>query len=106
METKLDKSNKFIKSLGNFLSHFDLNIKHYIKTIDMFSKQHNDQRDEPNLCFKQRVRRKILGPSLVDKSDMYTKLDKSNNFIKSLSNFLSHLDLYRKHYVKSKRYVF
>jgi len=29
----------------------------------------------------------------IGQSDMNTKLDKSNNFIKSLGNFLSHLDL-------------
>ena len=32
----------------------------------------------------------------IGQSDMNTKLDKSNNFIKSLDSFLSHLDLDRK----------
>ena len=32
MNTKLDKSNNFIKSFSNLLSRFDLYIKHYIIT--------------------------------------------------------------------------
>jgi len=50
MNTKLDKSSNFIKSLDSFLSHLDLDIDITKQCSWIVSKQHNEQRDEPNFC--------------------------------------------------------
>jgi len=54
MDTKLYKSNNLIISLGNFLSHLDLDIDITKQCSWIVSKQPNEQRECTQLLLKQK----------------------------------------------------